>query len=148
MPSVESLRHRQYYAHSRNSFWPIVSRLLQIEADSYTARAEALADRGIAVWDVLKSCVRPGSLDSAIELQSAEVNDFAGFFDAHSRISRVCFNGKLAGNLFERRVAPALSPRQQAIARMQLPSTSPANASWSFERKLEAWQPIAIPPDL
>jgi hypoxanthine-DNA glycosylase len=77
MPSVKSLENQQYYAHPRNAFWPIMSMLFNIDLDSnYDDRCHTLTNRGVAVWDVLKSCQRKGSLDSAIERDSIVVNNF------------------------------------------------------------------------
>ena len=95
---------------------------------------------GIALWETLASCVRPGSLDSAIDRDSIVVNDFAGFFTAHPRLRRICFNGAAAADIYRRRVLPALPAHD--IEYLRLPSTSPANASLSFERKLDAWRQV------
>ncbi|MDX1557183.1 MAG: DNA-deoxyinosine glycosylase, partial [Xanthomonadales bacterium] len=87
---------------------------------------------------VIASCRRRGSLDSAIAPDSIVPNDFAVFFAAHPQITSVCFNGAKAEEVFRRRVQPALENVQLHFVR--LPSTSPANASWSYERKLAAWR--------
>ncbi|MEZ5919473.1 MAG: hypothetical protein R3D66_06100 [Alphaproteobacteria bacterium] len=87
---------------------------------------------------MLHTCVRPGSLDSAI---SDEVpNDFAAFFKTHPHINALFFNGQKARQTFKKHVAPSLDINTLPL--YTLPSTSPANASWSFERKLESWQSI------
>ncbi len=71
MPGAASLAAGQYYAHPRNAFWPILAALCHFPADApYAARVAALQAAGVAVWDVLQSCVRPGSLDTAIERSS------------------------------------------------------------------------------
>jgi TDG/mug DNA glycosylase family protein len=124
MPGIASLDAGEYYAHSRNAFWPIMG---------------ALTTNGIAVWDVLKLCTRHGSLDSAIVESSIETNDLAGLLDEHRSIERIFFNGAKAQNSFQRYVAPL----QRTLTTVRLPSTSPANASLSFERKLDAWRVIA-----
>ena len=107
------------------------------EAD-YRVRCDGLLARRIALWDVIAACRRRGSLDSAIEPRSIVPNEFAAFLAAHPRVSRVCFNGAKAEDVFRRRVLPRLENVQLHLLR--LPSTSPANASWSFERKRAAWQ--------
>src|SRR3954451_23432881 len=87
MPGAASLRAGQYYAHPRNAFWTIIGELLGFDARlDYAARIDHLAAARIAVWDVLQSCERPGSLDSNIDRQSVVPNDFPGFFAAHPRI--------------------------------------------------------------
>ncbi|MCB1562807.1 MAG: DNA-deoxyinosine glycosylase [Alphaproteobacteria bacterium] len=139
MPGVASLEAGQYYAHPRNVFWRIMAELLNMPENlSYPQKTQHLCSTGIALWDVLHTCVRPGSLDSAI---SDEVpNDFAAFFKTHPHISALFFNGQKARRAFKKHVAPSLDINTLPL--YTLPSTSPANASWSFERKLESWQSI------
>lgn len=138
MPSVASLRAGQYYAHPRNAFWPIVARVVGFDvASAYSERLRRVNAARVAVWDVLASCTRPGSLDSRIVDLSAVPNDFNDFFAKHPAIVRVCFNGAKAEALFRRHVAASLSDARLDYVR--LPSTSPANASIAFERKAELW---------
>jgi double-stranded uracil-DNA glycosylase len=143
MPGAASLAAREYYAHPRNAFWPIAEALLGIPvAAPYAERTRALADAGIAVWDVLKTCRRTGSLDSAIETDSVVVNDFRRFLAKHSGINHVFFNGGTAGALFQRHVLPGLPDGHQQIPRFTLPSTSPANARLALAEKIRAWRVI------
>jgi len=142
MPSVESLKHRQYYAHPRNAFWPIVTGLLGIPASDYDERARQLTAHGIAVWDVLQDCVRPGSLDSAIDEKTAVANDFPAFFAEQPNIARLFFNGAKAEALFLKRVLPGLGKPFASLPRRRLPSTSPANAGLTLEQKKLAWRAI------
>ena len=142
MPGKASLRERQYYAHPQNGFWRIVGAILGFDpASPYEARVASLRSADIAVWDVLKSCTRPGSLDSAIEPLTLVANDFAGFFAAHAQIRRVCFNGAKAEALYMRHVRPHLVADAE-VRHLRLPSTSPANAALPFAAKLQAWQAI------
>jgi TDG/mug DNA glycosylase family protein len=139
MPGEASLRAGQYYAHPRNAFWPIMGALVGADpALPYAARVQRLRDRGIAVWDVLRHCERPGSLDSAIRVDGAEANDFAAFLGAHAGIGTLLFNGAAAERLFQRLVAPL--PDAAALRMRRMPSTSPANASQRIDAKLEAWR--------
>ena len=87
------MRARQYYAHPRNQFWPIVGILGFDPAAAYETRIASLRAAEVALWDVLKSCIRAASLDSAIVPSSVVPNDFAEFLAAHPRIGRICFNG-------------------------------------------------------
>jgi TDG/mug DNA glycosylase family protein len=138
MPGLESLRRKQYYAHPQNQFWTIMEALLGIaRASPYKARVQALKARRIAVWDVLHSCVREGSLDTAINEEVA--NDFAAFFRAHRRLTHVFFNGSKAEASWRRHV-----PREigHGLRFARLPSTSPAHASLPAARKLAAWRAI------
>ncbi len=139
MPGVASLEANQYYAHPRNQFWPVLIRLTGVPEDlDYPARTEFVRGKGIAIWDVLKACIRPGSLDSDI---SAEVpNDFPAFFAAHPEIRAVFFNGRKAQSAFKKLVLPDLPDFH--VEQNLLPSTSPAHAGMSFEEKYRAWLQI------
>ena len=135
LPGARSIERNEYYAHPRNAFWPIM-RVLAGAEGAYEQRCRALMDAGIAVWDVLASSVRPGSLDADIDLATAETNDFQSFFAAHPEISRVCFNGQAAAKIYRKRVQLDRSPTDLQI----LPSTSPAHAAMTIEQKLELWR--------
>lgn len=139
MPGRASLAAGQYYAHPQNAFWRIMSELLQFDAAApYGVKVRALKSARIALWDVLHSCVREGSLDSMIERDSQSANDFRTFFRTHPNVSQVFFNGATAQSCFRRQVSGG--PDGQAVRYMRLPSTSPAYASMSFAAKLDAWR--------
>jgi double-stranded uracil-DNA glycosylase len=144
MPGKVSLRERQYYAHPQNAFWRIIGGMLGFDpASPYDARVAAVQSAGIAVWDVLKSCVRESSLDSAIEASSALPNDFAAFFAEHPQIQRICFNGAKAEALYMKHVRPRLAANP-SVQHVRLPSTSPANAGLALSQKVRAWQAIVL----
>ncbi len=131
---------RQYYAQPQNAFWRIMDVLFGAgPALAYEDRIERLVASRVAVWDVLAAGERNGSLDSAIVTTSMVINDFGGFFERHGDVGLICFNGAKAAELYRRQVLPVLPARVAAIERRLLPSTSPANASVSFARKLERW---------
>jgi hypoxanthine-DNA glycosylase len=137
MPSVMSLGAQQYYANPRNAFWRITGEIFGFAASApYDARTAALTGHGIAVWDVLRSCRRVGSLDSAVEPDSMVANDFGQLFERHPSITRVLFNGAAAEKNFRRlvRIAPGLRY-------WRLPSTSPAQ-TMRYADKLAAWRII------
>lgn len=141
MPSEQSLAQQQYYAHPRNAFWHIITELFNLSSTlSYAEKQLALIERQIALWDVIQSCQRVGSLDSNIK--SIVSNDFSEFFNQHSNIKHLFFNGGCAYNEYQKRILPTLEPKWQALPRTRLPSTSPAMASLSFSEKLDAWQQI------
>jgi TDG/mug DNA glycosylase family protein len=142
MPGRVSLRERQYYAHPQNAFWRIIGGIIGLDpATPYHERVAAVQSAGIAIWDVLKACARDGSLDSAIDAASVVPNDFAAFLAEHPEIRRICFNGATAQALYMKHVRPRLGIDAH-LEYLRLPSTSPANASWSFAEKARAWQAI------
>ena len=144
MPGEASLAAGQYYAHPRNAFWRIMSELLQFDvASTYPVKTRALKSARIALWDVLQSCIRKGSLDAMIERHAQIANDFPTFFRTHKRITHVFFNGAKAEICFKQNVLPKIDCG--SISYVRLPSTSPANAAMSFEQKLSAWQMILGP---
>lgn len=102
--------------------------------DAYHHRVSAVTARGLAVWDVLRSCRRVGSLDSAVEPNSMVANDFEAFFDRHPGITRVLFNGAAAEKNFHRLVV-----LRRAVEYRRLPSTSPAR-TMRYADKSAAWR--------
>lgn len=134
-PGEASLQAQQYYAHPRNQFWALLSAVLgeDLRTLPYPDRLLALRAHHIGLWDVIAACAREGSLDSAIRL--AQSNDFAALKHLCPELQLVCFNGKTSGK-FEPQFA------QAGFRTLVLPSSSPANAQWSFEEKLAAWQGI------
>lgn len=143
MPGAESLRRRQYYAYPHNQFWPIMGALFGAGRElPYGKRVAALTRRGIAVWDVLKSCEREGSLDGSIRPESERPNDFVRFLNMHPKIRAVFFNGGKAQSAFARHVRPRLGERAGALTFVRLPSTSPAHAGVPRAAKLAAWRQV------
>lgn len=142
MPGEESLRAQQYYAHPRNAFWKLMGDFFNAGAElPYTQRTQQLKKSGIALWDVLASCLRKGSLDSAIASNSIAANNFQAFFANHRNITRVFFNGTKAEHSFHKHVLPTLTA--QPLQFTLLPSTSPAHAALSYAQKRTAWRAIA-----
>jgi hypoxanthine-DNA glycosylase len=138
MPSVMSLAAQEYYANPRNAFWRITGEIFGFAADDpYDQRTATLRRHGVAVWDVLESCRRVGSLDSAVEPDSMVANDFGKLFDEYPRITRVLFNGAAAEKNFNRLIRLG-----QDLPYRRLPSTSPAQ-TMRYEDKLAAWRVIA-----
>ena len=131
-PGVASLRAGQYYAHPRNLFWPLVGELLgePLMALPYDERLARVRARGLGIWDVYAACERAGSLDSAI--RDARPNDLAGLVAGLPALRGIAHNGAESARTM--RLTQALG-----VPVYRLPSTSPANASWSRERKRAAW---------
>ncbi|MDP1527951.1 MAG: DNA-deoxyinosine glycosylase [Rhodoferax sp.] len=136
-PGVASLSRQQYYAHPQNAFWRLLQALWPASpmpaVDAYPQRVAWMLDKGLGLWDVYASCERKGSLDSAI--REPQVNDLAGLLARCPELRLMAHNG---GESFRHaRVTRALG-----LPVYRLPSTSPANASWSFERKVAAWREV------
>lgn len=132
-PGVASLRAQQYYAHPRNQFWPLLSALWGVDLVGlpYEQRVAEASARGLGLWDVYASCRREGSLDSAI--RDAVFNDLAGLRQRAPGLRAIAHNGGESARAM--RHTQALG-----VPVIRLPSTSPAHASWGFERKLAAWR--------
>jgi hypoxanthine-DNA glycosylase len=136
-PGMASLNAGQYYAHPRNHFWPILSALwgVDLAAMAYPQRLAELRARGLGLWDVYGACRREGSLDSAIE--AAQLNDLASLKRRAPQLQAVAHNGGESARAMRHTLA-------LGVPVAKLPSTSPANASWSFERKLAAWRAVFV----
>lgn len=148
MPGQASLAVQRYYAHPQNAFWRILGEIFGFAPDAdYLQRIAALSAAEVALWDVLQSCVRPGSLDANIARDSLIANDFTGFFQRHRSIARIGFNGAAAQQLYLRHVQPQLPPHLRH-QHLRLPSTSPANASLNHAKKLDAWRALFPPVNL
>lgn len=140
MPGNASLAKQQYYAHPQNVFWPIMAELFGFSAGlSYQERTLQLMAQGVGIWDVLHSCERQGSLDSAIRAELA--NDFSQLLCANPTIRCLVFNGNKAATSFRKQVLPNLSDTECPTL-LVMPSTSPAYAAMSFASKLSQWQAI------
>lgn len=137
MPGTKSLELNQYYGHNQNNFWKFMFTIFKEDfSNDYATKKALLQKNKIALWDVLQFCDRVGSLDSAIKNEIA--NDFETFLKEHSNIKTILFNGQKAAAFFKKYVQ--LKNSYQLIT---LPSTSPANASKTYQSKLEEWQIIA-----
>ena len=145
IPSIASLSKQQYYGHQRNAFWPIMGSLFGAQPTlDYATRKTILMQHHIAVWDVLKSCQRKGSLDQNIDMESIYMNDFIGLFKQHSTIKQVFFNGAAAETVYIRHVLPLVIKDCDYLRYQRLPSTSPAHAALNLQQKIAAWQVIKL----
>lgn len=134
-PGVVSLQSQRYYAHPQNHFWKILAAIwnLPLNEMPYDDRLHAIRERGLGLWDVYAACERKGSLDSAI--RAGELNDLAGLRTRCPQLQAVAHNG---GESFRH----ARHTQALGVPVYRLPSTSPANASWSLERKRDAWHEV------
>lgn len=132
-PSVKSREASFYYAHPQNRFWRVISSICQSAIpESNEEKERLLRDNHIAVWDVIHSCEITGSADSTIK--NVVPNDISEIIN-NSAVSRIFTNGKKANALYCKYLES-----QTGIKAVCLPSTSPANASWSIEKLTEQWK--------
>lgn len=135
IPGVKSLEKQQYYAHPQNKFWKIIFELFSEEfTEDYSVRINILKKNHIAIWDVIDSCERKGSLDS--EIKNEEANQIEKLLENYPNIKAVfCNGGKSYKNLQK------LLGKNFKIPIHLLPSTSPLHTI-SFERKFEDWKKV------
>ncbi|MBI1194937.1 MAG: DNA-deoxyinosine glycosylase [Gammaproteobacteria bacterium] len=143
LPSKRSLADNQYYALPQNAFWPIMCRLFGADPGlDYTERKKLLIAHHVALWDVLATSVRPGSLDSSIVESTARANEIGALVSEYKGIRLICFNGRKAEQLFQRFVLQPDGGGFAGLEFLTMPSTSPAHASLSREEKYARWARI------
>ena len=136
MPSPASRDAGFYYGHPRNRFWPVMAALFgaaEVPQGADARRAFALRHH-VALWDVLARCAIHGAADASIA--DPVPNDLGRILGA-APIAAVFTTGAAAWNLYRKLCEPATG-----VPAVKLPSTSPANASWSLERLVEAYRPV------
>ena len=136
-PSVQSLRHTEYYGNPQNHFWKIMESLFGIDHRlPYQNRVALLTGHHIALWDVVCSCTRKGSADEKIK--EPVINDIGGFLATHPTVQLIVLNGTAAGRYYHR-TNPA-----PAVGSTILPSTSPANTRYTLAEKIKAWDIVRM----
>lgn len=136
MPGKTSLDINEYYGYRHNVFWKIMFEIFEKPfSDDYNIKQNLLKDNNIALWDSLKYCTRPGSLDSNIK--NEETNDFDSFFSNYPNIKDILFNGKASYNFFKKYIGLNKKYNYKIM-----PSTSPANAGKKYTDKLNEWKII------
>jgi double-stranded uracil-DNA glycosylase len=136
-PSRKSLEHQEYYGNPKNHFWQIMDELFSIDRKlSYPLRTSRLVRQGIALWDVIDTCDRPGSADSRI--RQPVFNGIGEFLTLHPTLRLIALNGSTAGKYY------ATLPVPTSVHSVVLPSTSPANARLSLEEKIKQWEVVRI----
>ena len=135
LPSVKSRENNFYYGHKQNRFWKVLATLLKEPLpDTIEEKKAMLLAHRIALWDVIQSCDIKGSSDSSIKnVQPTDI----GMILEKTNVTQIYANGNKAGQLYKRYQFPVTG-----IEATVLPSTSPANAAWSFDRLCETWHVI------
>lgn len=135
LPSVKSRENNFYYGHKQNRFWKVLEHILNESVpESTDEKKQMLLKHNIAIWDVIQSCDIRGSSDSSIK--NVEPADIRRILD-NSDVKYIFANGNKAGQLYKKYQLPITG-----IEATVLPSTSPANAAWTFEKLCEAWKKI------
>lgn len=133
LPSVKSREQKFYYGHPRNRFWQVLAGVFGEEVPStIEEKKEFLLRHHIAVWDVIESCDIKGSSDSSI--RNVVATDLESIL-AGTQMKRIFVNGKTAGKLFH-----LYQSKQIGMEAVVLPSTSPANATFSLDKLIEIWE--------
>lgn len=137
-PSVKSREQMFFYGHPQNRFWRVVAAVFNCDAPQSVSEKQAfLYENKIALWDVIGECDICGSADTSIK--NAVPNDLKPILE-NSNIKRIFVNGKTAQKYYIKYIRNEIG--REAVC---LPSTSPANASWSYERLIEEWKKIRQP---
>ena len=138
LPGAVSLAEQRYYAHPQNLFWRLIGAVIgrDLVPLAYEERLEALLDAKVGLWDTVAAATRTGSLDSAIRLH--EASDLAALVATLPELRAIGFNGAASARIGRRRLGAA-----PGLALIDLPSSSPAYASLSFEKKRSAWLALA-----
>ena len=134
-PSVKSREQMFFYGHPQNRFWRVVAAVFgDAFPETVSERQDFLLRHRVAAWDVIRSCEIAGSSDASI--RNVVPNDLRPILQS-AEIRAIFVNGKTAEAMYRKYTEPITG--RPAIC---LPSTSPANAAWSLERLIEAWQVI------
>ncbi|MBR5157783.1 MAG: DNA-deoxyinosine glycosylase [Clostridia bacterium] len=137
-PSVKSREANFFYGHPQNRFWKVMANILNCDTpQTIYEKKNMLLMHSIALWDSLASCDIVGSADSTIKNPVA--NDLSPIFD-EANIRLLCFNGKKSEEIYKK-----YSKTKYDVDMCCLPSTSPANAAFSFERLSDSWKEVILP---
>jgi len=142
MPGVKSLEEQQYYAHPQNRFWKLMDMFCNAEnlnELNYQEKLKILLKNKIALWDVIQSCNRNGSLDS--DIQNELPNDIPKLLEHFPNIEKICLNGNKSYSAFKKHF-PQLLEQYKCY---KLPSTSPANARYKLEDLYKNWREALSP---
>lgn len=139
-PGKESLRQQKYYAHPQNLFWSIALSTREHKQVPYAEKLLLLHRKKVALWDVLKQCERPGSLDSSIVSHTEYANNIVDLLQDYPSLNKICFNGQKAFQLFKKHILKQHVTFLADYPITILPSTSPANAAISRDVKSQQWR--------
>jgi hypoxanthine-DNA glycosylase len=132
-PSVKSREQQFFYGHKQNRFWKVLAQILECPVpNDIEEKKEMLLNNNIALWDVIASCSITGSSDASItDVVPNDLSQILTTADIHA----IYCNGNKAYELYQKYIYPT-----NKIPAIKLPSTSPANASYSLERLAGEWK--------
>ncbi len=132
-PSVKSREIEFFYGHPQNRFWKVIANVFDEDIPgSIEEKKKLILENHLALWDVIAECEIVGSSDASI--RNAKANDISEILN-NAPIQKIIVNGKTAERLYIKYIQPVTG-----IKAVVLPSTSPANAAWSLERLIDAWE--------
>lgn len=132
-PSVKSREVKFFYGHPQNRFWKVVADVFDEKIpETIEDKKSLILKNHLALWDVISECEITGSSDASIK--NAKANDISKILK-DSSIKKIIVNGKTAERLYIKYIEPITG-----IKAVVMPSTSPANAAWSLDRLIEAWE--------
>lgn len=137
-PSVKSRENNFFYGHPKNRFWEVIAAVLDKPLpETIEEKKKLLLENRIALWDVIKSCDIEGSAD--ITINNVVPNDLS-IIMREAKIGAIFCNGKKAAQLYQKHAEASTN-----IKAVLLPSTSPANATWSLEKLKQAYASALLP---
>ena len=139
-PSVVSRKFGFYYANPQNRFWRVLAQILNSPPPVSTdEKIKFLLARGIAIYDAAICCEIKGSSDA--KMTAVVPANLEPIFSG-ACIAQVLANGGKAHEICEKYLKTQIL---NATGRepIKLPSTSPANANFSFERLIREWRTVA-----
>lgn len=136
MPSVKSLEQQEYYGNRQNVFWKLLFAVFEEPLSTvYQSKVNLIQNHHLALWDVLQSCEREGSLDSAIKAEYP--NNIPQLLQDYPSIQLIVFSSQNAAKYFKKYIGIEVG-----IPMVTLPSPSGANARMTFDEKLKAWSSL------
>ena len=134
-PSVKSREQNFFYGHPQNRFWKVIASIFDADVpETIEAKKALILENGLALWDSIASCEITGSSDASI--RNVKTNDISIILDS-CRIERIYCNGRKSYDLYRKYIEPETGREAQC-----LPSTSPANAVWTLDKLIAAWQAL------
>ena len=139
-PSVVSRKLGFYYANPQNRFWRVLAGILNAPPPVSTdEKINFLLAHRIAIYDAAISCEIKGSSDA--KMTAVVPANLEPIFKT-ANITQVYANGGKAHEICEKYLKTQIL-NATGKPPLKLPSTSSANANFSFERLAQEWKVVA-----